>query len=125
MSRQIDVDGLQLRLVPSTVRSQYWVHIRPSDRSIGVVYKIRSRWMWASTKPAFRGDGRPGLETDGLEDKVPEHLLGAGSESTLQRACEELILHLLQTQAPALGYGPHPDVERSRVCVSPVPSSLF
>lgn len=125
MSRHLDAHGLGLRLCRSTVPAQYWVRLADTGRSLGVVYRIGSRWKWASTKPAFAGDGRPGSAGDGIGDKVPEHLLAAGQQATLQTACEELISHLFTAQAPALGYGPHPDVERSRSCDSPVVSSLF
>ena len=123
--RHISVNGLELRLCRSSVPGQYWVRISPSDRSLGVVYRIRSKWTWATNRAAYRGDGRPGQLSDGLADKVPEHLDAAGSESTLQRACEQLIIHLYRTQAPALGYGPHQDVRRPALCVSADETSLF
>jgi hypothetical protein len=121
--RHITAHGLPLRLCRSTVPQQYWVRISPSDRSLGVVYRIKSRWTWATSRAAYRGDGRPGHLSDGLDDKVPDHLDAAGSEKTLQLACEQLINHLDRTQAPALGYGPHQDVRRPQLC--PVVSSLF
>ena len=125
MSRHIEAHGLTLRLCRSTVPAQYWVRITPSDRSLGVVYRVRSKWVWATTRAAYRGNGLPGRESDGLGDKVPDHLDAAGEEKTLQAACEQLIEHLDRTQAPALGYGPHIDVKGALVCASAEHLSLF
>lgn len=112
MSRHRVVGGRELALCRSTVPAQYWVRITPSGRTLGCVFKDHSKWCWATTRNAYRGDGRPESATDGIFDDVPAHLDAFGKQDTQLAACECLVRHLEATQAPALGYGPHPDVIR-------------
>jgi len=122
MSRTVTAGEHTLRLVPADACDQYWVRRADTGRTLGTVYKHRSAWNWASSRVAFQGDGRPGLEADGRTDKVPEHLDGAGREKTQGDACAALIIYLEVNCAPAMGFGPHQDVRR-QPC-EPV-SSLF
>jgi hypothetical protein len=110
VSRHQTVADRELRLCRSSVPSQYWVRLAETGRTLGCVYKIRSQWRWATTRTAFRGDGRPGSATDGIGDVVPEHLDAEGTAATQIAACAALVAHLEVRKAPALGYGPHPDV---------------
>lgn len=112
MSRQQIVNGRSLRLCRSSTPAQYWVRSTETGRSLGVVYLLRSSWYWAASKAAYRGDGRPDSATDGIGDVVPNELCADGRVATQRAACAALLTHLETTRAPALGYGPHPDVVR-------------
>ena len=115
MSRHLDANGFTLALCRTSVKSQYWVRLASTGRTLGCVYKTRSTWKWTTTRNAYRGDGRPETATDGIFDDVPARLDAEGQAITQQIACEALVTHLVVTQAPALGYGPHPDVTRKVV----------
>lgn len=111
MSRHKIAGGYELRLVRRPHTGGYWVRMATSGRTLGEVAPDRSAWIWATTRNAYRGDGRPGLESDGdATDTVPAHLDALGKQPTQQAACEALVTHLHATSAPALGHGPHPDV---------------
>jgi hypothetical protein len=110
MSRHLIAADRELRLCRSSVTGQYWVRLAETGRTLGCVYKIRSKWRWTTTRAAFRGDGRPGNARDGIGDVVPQHLDAEGVAGTQQAACAALVAHLEAHQAPALGYGPHEDV---------------
>lgn len=110
MSRHLTVHGRQLRLCRRPDTGGYWVRIEGSGRTLGEVTLDRSRWIWATTRNAYRGDGRPQSAADGIGDLVPTHLDALGKRPTQLAACAALLAHLEATKAPALGYGPHPDV---------------
>ena len=113
MSRRKVADGRALRLVRRVATGGYWVRLVDNGRTLGEVAPDRSGWIWATTRNAYRGDGRPGHEADGdPTDTVPAHLDGLGKASTQQAACGFLLTHLEVNRAPALGHGPHPDVVR-------------
>ena len=109
-SATLTIESWTLRLVPREAGG-YWVRRRPSGRTLGVVYPDRSRWAWETWAGAYRGDGRDGCQTDGCpSDPVPTALLIGGRASTRTIACRRLLWFLDEHQAPALGYGPHPQV---------------
>lgn len=110
MSRHVTACGYELRLGRASVPAQYWVRLATTGRTLGCVFKDRSKWCWATTRNAYRGDGRPASATDGIGDQVPAHLDALGKVRTLQGACTALVIHLHTTKAPVLGFGPHPDV---------------
>lgn len=111
MSRHKTAGGRELRLCRRAETGGYWVRLADTGRTLGEVAPHRSRWIWATTRNAYRGDGRPGTASDGSpSDFVPGHLDGLGIASTQQAACGFLLAHLETHRAPALGYGPHPDV---------------
>jgi hypothetical protein len=114
--RTVEVaDRYTLRLVPKD-SGGYWVRRKFTGRTLGTVTQVRSKWNWETWPSAYRGDGRKGSERDGyLSDIVPAGLLRSGRETTQQAACEALVAHLVANQAPALGFGPHPDVSREKV----------
>lgn len=104
------VNGVELRLVDRDGGGQ-WVRVARTMRTLGFVIKLRSKWEWYTTSNAWRGDGRPGHETDGhAGDRVPDELATTGRVLTRRDACECLMDHLEATKAPVLGYGRHPDV---------------
>jgi hypothetical protein len=104
------VNGIELRLADRD-GGGYWVRVARTGRTLGYVRKARSRWEWFTSSNAFRGDGRPGFETDGsAADRVPGELAGAGRICTRRDACECLVDHLSACRAPVLGFGRHPDV---------------
>lgn len=110
MSATEFTDGLELRLADRN-GGGYWVRIARTGRSLGYIRKIRSKWEWYTSSNAFRGDGRPGYETDGsVDDRVPAELAGCGQTMTRRDACDDLTEHLRARQAPVLGYGRHPQV---------------
>lgn len=109
--------GRDLRLM-RRAPSDYWVRIEPSMRTLGAVWKHRSRWHWSPSPNAFRGDGRPDHACDGdPTDYVPADLLAVGDALRQDDACEMLIEHLNEHKAPVLGHGPHPRV-RAKALVS-------
>ena len=104
------VNGLELRLADRD-GGGYWVRVARTGRTLGYVRKAHSKWEWFTSSNAFRGDGRPGFETDGSAgDRVPDVLAGTGRMSTRRDACECLVEHLVTREAPVLGYGRHADV---------------
>lgn len=114
MGRQVsrrhqEINGYPVYLVRSAPHT-YWVRLAASGRTLGSVFKDRSAWCWATTRNAYRGDGRPESARDGLGEPVPAHLDGIGRVTTQMAACEALVAHLAARQAPALGFGPHPEV---------------
>lgn len=104
------VAGRELRLCRRDATGGYWVRLAANGRTLGEVARDRSQWIWATTRTAYRGDGRPETASDGVADIVPGHLDGLGKAATQQAACAALVAHLEARKAPALGHGPHPDV---------------
>jgi hypothetical protein len=103
--------GRELRLARREQTGGYWVRLATTGRTLGEVFRDRSTWCWATTRTAYRGDGRPDHQRDGNPtDLVPASLDGLGRQPTRSAACARLVEHLQQQQAPALGYGPHPAV---------------
>jgi hypothetical protein len=110
VSRLLDIGPHRVRLA-CTSPATYRVYGAPCGRILGSVWRERSRWYWSTTRSAYRGDGRAQSLTDGSPlDVVPEALDGLGKAATQQAACAALVAHLEARKAPALGYGPHPDV---------------
>lgn len=109
MSATVRAHGRELRLVRRDRDRGYWVRLVPSLRTLGAVYPQRSRWEWAPSPSAYRGDGRPGHERDGdPTEPVPDYLLRAGRAATRQDACCDLFRYLEVSGAPAVGHGPLP-----------------
>jgi hypothetical protein len=109
MSHHQIIDGRELRLCRRSTGG-YWVRLADNGRTLGKVVPDRSRWVWTTTPTAYRGDGRPESANDGISDVVPGHLNGIGLAATRKTACAALVAHLMSSRAPALGFGPHPDV---------------
>ena len=115
---QITVEGWDLVLCPRN-GDGYWVRLRRSGRTMGVIVKTRSKWNWETWPGAFRGDGRRDTRCDGdPTDVVAAELLASGRMNTQVDACSCLIDHLRTNEAPVLGYGPHPLVTPAEVASS-------
>jgi hypothetical protein len=112
MSGYLTAAGHDLRLTRRPRTGGYWVRCAATGRTLGEVAQDRSKWIWATTRIAFQGDGRPDSASDGWGDRVPAHLDGLGLATTRAKACAALVAHLDARKAPALGHGPHPDVRQ-------------
>lgn len=106
-------DGTKVRLsAPCGSNKHRWVRLASTGRTLGQITPRGREWDWAPSPTAFRGDGRPGHECDGNPvDMVPGALLEGGTVGGPRSAVTRCLVDALRMrQAPALGFGPHPEV---------------
>lgn len=88
---------------------------------------VKTRWEARTGDSAFRGDGLDGGTDEGYPlDEVPSHLTArreplqhdpVGLGRNRADATYQLLYWLLRQRAPAVGFGPHPDVTPWRPAV--------
>jgi len=106
-------DGTGVRLsAPNGSGKRRWVRLASTGRTLGQITPHGREWGWEPSPAAFRGDGRPGHECDGNPaDMVPGALLEGGTVAGTRSAVTRCLVDTLRVrQAPALGFGPHPEV---------------
>lgn len=107
---------MDTRLVRRSHAPGYWVRSTVNARSLGTVERVGSTWVWEPCVAAFRGDGRPGHESDGHSiETLPPELVRPPVETrrvrTREMAVAALVDYLTTHQAPVMGFGPHPQVQ--------------